>query len=231
MSSSKAGSNAFSADELNTLSLWDAPDVSNGKSEDVEIEDTSSVILTVDDIEAMQKQAYQEAFVKGEKIGREEGKKEGIKQGYEESKHLVEAQVEKFIGLLKSLSEPFNQMDEEVESSIVHLSLLIAKQVIKRELKLNPEHIINVVKGGLKVLPVANKKVSITLHPDDAAILKESFPKDEKIDDWHFIEDSSITPGGCLLSTNVSQIDQTVEQRISEIITQVLDKDITEEAE
>jgi len=231
MSSSKTGSSAFSADELSTLSLWDAPDVSNGKSEDVELEDTSAVVLTVDDIEAMQQQAYQEAFVKGEKVGREEGKKEGIKQGYEESKHLLEAQVEKFIGLLKSLSEPFNQMDEEVETSIVHLSLLIAKQVIKRELKQNPEQIINVVKEALKVLPVANKKVSCTLHPDDTAILKKSFPKDEKIEDWRFIEDASITPGGCLLSTNVSQIDQTVEQRISEIITQVLDKDIAEDVE
>lgn len=231
MSSSKASSPAFSADELSTLSLWDAPDVSNGKSEDVELEDTSSVVLTVDDIEAMQQQAYQEAFVKGEKIGREEGKKEGIKQGYEESKHLVEAQVEKFMGLLKSLSEPFNQIDEEVESSIVHLSLLIAKQVIKRELKQNPEQIINVVKEALKVLPIANKKVSITLHPEDAVILKESFPKDEKIEDWRFIEDASITQGGCLLSTNVSQIDQTVEQRISEIITRVLDTDVAEEAE
>jgi len=231
MSSSKVGSTAFSADELSTLSLWDAPDVSNGKSEDVELEDTSAVVLTVDDIETMQKQAYQEAFVKGEKVGREEGKKEGIKQGYEESKHLVEAQVEKFIGLLKSLSEPFNQMDEEVESSIVHLSLLIAKQVIKRELKQNPEHIITVVKEALKVLPVANKKVSITLHPDDAALLKEGFPKDEKIEDWRFIEDAAITPGGCLINTNVSQIDQTIEQRISEIITRVLDEDIAEDAE
>jgi hypothetical protein len=37
MSSSKEG--GFSDDELGTLSLWDVPDVSTGKSEDISLED------------------------------------------------------------------------------------------------------------------------------------------------------------------------------------------------
>jgi flagellar assembly protein FliH len=78
MSSSKEG--GFSDDELGTLSLWDVPDVSTGKSEDISLEDTEPTVLTAEDIDAVQKQAYQEAFVKGEAIGFEEGKKRVIKK-------------------------------------------------------------------------------------------------------------------------------------------------------
>lgn len=236
MSSSKRGSGSFSADELGTLSLWDVPDVSTGTSEDISLEEAETTVLTAEDIDTVQKQAYQEAFEKGEKIGFAEGKKkgyeEGKKLGYQESRSLLEKKAEQFTDLLKSLSEPFDQVDEEVEKSIVQLSLLIAKQVIKGELKQTPEQILKVVKQVLKVLPVANNKISISLHPEDVLLIKEGFTQEEELQQWNLVEDASITRGGCLVKTAISQIDQTVETRISEMVALILDEDtVAEEPE
>ena len=234
MSSSKRVGGVFSDDELGTLSLWDVPDVSAGTSEDITLEEAESTVLTAEDIDAVQKQAYQEAFVKGEKQGYQEGKKQGIeegkKQGYQEGKHLLEEKSVEFTELLKSLSEPFEQMDEEVENSIVQLSLLIAKQVIRDELKQDPEKILKIVKQTLKVLPVAKNKISISLHPEDALLIKEGFAKEKEFDEWNLVEDVSITRGGCLVKTAISQIDQTLETRIAEMAALILDKDIAEES-
>jgi len=235
MSLSKGIGKGFSDDELGTLSLWDVPDVSTGTSEDITLEETEPAVLTADDIDAMQKQAYEEAYIKGEKVGVEEGKKKGLeqgkKQGYAESKYLLEEQAGNLIEVLKSLSEPFERIDAEVERSIVQLSMLIAKQIVKHELKQNPEQIVTVVKEALKVLPVAHNKISVTLHPEDIALLKSGLEKEADISAWNFIEDASLARGGCLLSTAFSQIDQSVENRILEITTRVLDEDISEQAE
>lgn len=83
MTSSK-GRN-FSQDELDALSLWDVPDVLERRSEDVSLDDTVSPVLTVEQIEIMQTQAYDEAFAKG--------KEEGYKVGFSEGKELGKAEV------------------------------------------------------------------------------------------------------------------------------------------
>lgn len=75
MNSSKTS--RFTAAELESLILWSMPDVSGGEAPaELEVEEVEEVeeaeptpILTVDEIEAMQKQAYDEAFAQGKMHG------------------------------------------------------------------------------------------------------------------------------------------------------------------
>ncbi|NOQ15472.1 MAG: flagellar assembly protein FliH [Methyloprofundus sp.] len=232
MSSSKG--RFFSDDELDALSLWDAPDVSRAKSEDIALEDTSSPILTVDEIEAMQNQAYQEAFAKGKEagysagfaegkeLGSKEGKAEGLEQGYAENKHLLQEQVVRFIAILESLSAPLEQLDERVEESLVQLAVMIAKQIVRRELKIDSGQIVAVVKEAVKALPVARQKITLSLHPDDAAMVREAMSLDEDAPAWAVNEDPLLTRGGCLVTTDTSNIDATVENKLATIIATIL---------
>ncbi len=224
----------FSQDELDTLSLWDVPDVLGGRSEEISLEDAASPVLTVEQIEAMQAQAYDEAFAKGKQEGYEvgfsegkelgaaEGKAEGLEQGYAENKHLLQEQVARFIPLLESLTEPFEQLDEQVEQAIAQLAIIIAKQVVRRELKLDPKQIVAVVKETVKALPVARQKITLALHPDDAELVRESLSLDADAPTWAIEEDPLLTRGGCVVSTDTSHIDATVENKLSTIIATVL---------
>jgi len=232
MNSSKG--TVFSADELEALSLWEAPDVSKPSSEEVSLDETVSPILTVDEIEAMQKQAYDEAFANGKQEGYEvgfsegktvgfnEGKAEGLEQGYAENKYLLQEQVARFISLLESLSEPFKKLDECVEQSLAKLAILIAKQVVRRELKLDPKQIVAVVKETVKALPVAHQKVTLSLHPDDVILIREAMSLEEDTPTWVLVEDPLLTRGGCVVATETSHIDATVENKIAMIIATVL---------
>ncbi len=224
----------FSDDELEALSLWEVPDVSGAKSEDITLEETSSTILTVDEIEAMQKQAYQEAFAKGKEagyeagfvegkeVGHREGKAEGLKQGYAENKHLLQEQVVHFIALLESLSAPLEKLDAQVEESLVQLAIMIAKQIVRRELKIDSGQIVAVVKEAVKALPVARQKVTLSLHPDDALMVREAMSLDEDAPAWTLNEDPLLTRGGCLVTTDTSSIDATVENKLATIIATIL---------
>jgi len=217
----------FTAAELESLRLWSMPDVSGvdapvRESETVELEDEPTPILTVDEIESMQKQAYDEAFAQGKMHGFQQGFDEGSKKGYEDNLHLLQSQAAMLVGLLESLSEPFKRLDEEVEKELVKLVIGIATQIIRREIKLDPGQIVAVVRETINVLPLASQKISLRLHPEDAEVVRSALALDEMSPSWGIVEDPLITRGGCEVDTELSHIDATVEHRLAAVISTLL---------
>jgi flagellar assembly protein FliH len=223
----------FSSSELASLSTWNLPDISDpvihchtsGKSESVDIEDEISPILTVDEIEAMQKQAYDEAFsqgkIEGFQLGFDQGFTEGSKKGYEEKVGLLQNKAAEFAGLIDSLNEPFKALDDEVERELVKLSIGIATQIIRREIKLDPGQVIAAVRETINVLPLSSQKIHLYLHPEDAELVRSALSLDEMSTTWGVIEDPLITRGGCKVDTDVSHVDATVENRLAAIIATI----------
>jgi len=216
----------FTASELEALRLWSMPDVSGAEDikepEPVELEEEPTPVLTVDEIEAMQKQAYDEAFAQGKMHGFQQGFDEGSKKGYEDNLHLLQSQAATLIGLLESLSEPFKRLDEEVEKELVKLVIGIATQIIRREIKLDPGQIVAVVRETINVLPLASQKISLKLHPEDAEVVRSALALDEMSPSWGIVEDPLVTRGGCEVDTEISHVDATVEHRLAAVIATLL---------
>ncbi|MDP3589727.1 MAG: flagellar assembly protein FliH [Methylobacter sp.] len=219
----------FTASELESLRLWSMPDVSGvdavRESETVELEEEPTPILTVDEIEAMQKQAYDEAFAQGKMHGFQQGFDEGSKKGYEDNVHLLQSQAATLVSLLESLSEPFKKLDEEVEKELVKLVIGIATQIIRREIKLDPGQIVAVVRETINVLPLSSQKISLKLHPEDAGLVRSALALDEMSSNWSIVDDPLITRGGCEVDTEISHVDATVEHRLAAVIATVLGGD------
>jgi len=239
ISETSAKTSEFSDAELESLSLWRMPDVSSGnKASSTIFKPVPLSVLTVDDIELMQKQAYDESFLQGKKEGYsvghnqgladgfDEGFKDGLAkgslQGYEENLHILQAKASEFNLILESLSEPFKNLDAEVEKELINIALAIATQVIYREIKLDPEIILKVVKTAIKSLPISAQKISIHLHPEDVELVRSAFELDEVSSAWIVVEDLLITKGGCAVDTDISHIDATVEKRLSVVIATLL---------
>lgn len=216
----------FTASELAALELWSMPDVSGEEDvrepEIVEIEDEPTPILTVDEIEAMQKQAYDEAFAQGKMHGFQQGFDEGSKKGYEDNLHLLQTQAATLVSLLESLSEPFKRLDDEVEKELVKLVIAIATQIIRREIKMDPGQIVAVVRETINVLPLGSQKISLKLHPEDAELVRSALALDEMSSSWTMVEDPLITRGGCEVDTEISRVDATVEHRLAAVIANLL---------
>ncbi len=224
MNSSK--SSRFTASELESLRLWSMPDVSGVEpvkvSETVELDNEPTPILTVDEIEAMQKQAYDEAFAQGKALGFQQGFDEGSKKGYDENVHLLQSQAVILVSLLESLSEPFKALDQEVEKELVKLVIGIAAQIIRREIKLDPGQIVAVVREAINVLPLATQKITLRLHPEDAELVRSVLALDDMSPSWGLVEDPLITRGGCKVDTEVSHVNATLEHRLAAVIANVL---------
>ncbi len=213
----------FTASELESLRLWSMPDVSGAEEpEEVELDDEPTPVLTVDEIEAMQKQAYDEAFAQGKMHGFQQGFDEGSKKGYEDNLHLLQSQAATLVSLLESLSEPFKSLDEEVEKELVKLAIGIATQIIRREIKLDPGQIVAAVRETINVLPLSSQKISLKLHPEDAELVRSALALDDMSPSWSIVEDPLITRGGCQVDTEISHVDATVEHRLAAVIATIL---------
>lgn len=228
MSSSDKG--RFTDAELQALSLWDAPDVcasdKAGRSESVALDENLGPVMTVDEIEAMQNQAYTGAFARGEEEGRKAGHKqgyeEGLQQGYAENRQLLQSQAQQLLSIMQTLNEPFQKLDEEVEKELVALAMAVAAQLVRRELKSDPGQVIAAVREAVAVLPLSAQNITLHLHPEDADLVRSALALDEISPPWKIIEEPLITCGGCKVDTEVSHIDATVENRLAAVIANVL---------
>lgn len=232
MNSSK--SPGFSVSELASLSAWLLPDISENGAYSVDVERMESLdseenparILTVDEIEAMQKQAYEEAFAQGKLEGYQQGFDQGLaagtKQAYDENTELLHQKAVLFANLIESLRDPFQALDDEVERELVKLSIAIATQIIRREIKLDPGQVIASVREAINVLPLSSQKIQLYLHPEDAELVRSALSLDEMSTAWGVVEDPLITRGGCKVDTDISHVNATVENRLAAVIATLL---------
>ncbi|MDJ0709924.1 MAG: flagellar assembly protein FliH [Woeseiaceae bacterium] len=166
--------------------------------------------LTAGKLQELQQAAYDEAFAKGHA--------EGLAAGADE----VQQRGERFDKLLRALCEPFDRLDESVEKQLVELATMLVRQLFRREIRLDPTHVIGVVREAIQKLPIASRNVQVHLHPDDAALVRDSLAPAEGEPAWSLVEDPLIACGGCKVTTENSQIDATTDARLNAVISAAL---------
>jgi len=163
---------------------------------------------TVEEIEALQKQAYDEAV----KAGHTEGIKQGLQEMTNKARQLQKA--------FNFLQQPLNELDKQVEQQLTELAILLAEQLLQKESKLDAQHIQNLVHNSLEYLPVKSRDIQVRLNADDIALLNQA-EIDTNEQSWNCVADNSVTPGGCIIESAASHIDATVETRVQQLVDQI----------
>jgi len=120
-------------------------------------------------------------------------------------------------------SDAMAELDANVEQELVALAIAMVKQLVRRELRLDPGEIIGVVREALSVLPVATRSVRLHLHPEDATLVREVLSlSDDEDRTWQIVEDPVLSRGGCRVVSETSRVDASVEARLNAVIAQAL---------
>lgn len=159
---------------------------------------------TVDEIERMHIEAA------------EAGRKAGFEHGYEEGTARVRMEALQINTLLEHLETAVSEFDQQVGESLVRLALEIARQVVRRELKTQPQCLLDVVRETLAQLP--HQHVSIHVHPDDAQLVRVHLADQVQHGAHRIREDASLARGGCRLDAAGTQVDATVEMRWKRVV-------------
>jgi flagellar assembly protein FliH len=166
--------------------------------------------MTARELEEIHNQARREGFEQGLKQGREAGSQEFMQR------------FQLLDDAMQRLARPFEQLDESVEQQLVQLAMLVARQLVRRELKTDPAQVVAVVREALAALPVGARDVRLALNPEDAAMIREVLLLQEGDHAIRVIEDPVQSRGGCRVLTETSQIDATVESRLNAVIANTL---------
>ncbi|RJG49024.1 flagellar assembly protein FliH [Motilimonas pumila] len=194
---------------------------------------------TLEEIEAIRTDAFDEGFkegqaagfAKGEEEGRleglgkghEEGLMQGLQQGLELGAEQIATQSGQWQVLTEQLHFPKLQLDKQIELELVQLAMALAQQIVKVEVQTNPQVILAALKQAIDALPFAAQKTTLLLHPDDLVLVKAVFG-DEECDKrgWSLQAEPSFNRGDCQVKTDISSVDYPLEMRVNQVLKQFL---------
>ena len=155
---------------------------------------------------------------------REDAVDEGYREGLKKADAEIEAIKQRLRNLIEFLDKPLQALNEEVEQQLTQVAVTLAQQLVRRELRIEPEEIVGLIRDSVKLLPGNSRNISILIHPEDASLVRSavSIASNEGDRSWEIIEDPMITRGGCEIKSRSSTINATLENRLAALAASVL---------
>ena len=155
-------------------------------------------------IAEIEAQAFQKGYAEGEKAALDSQRVE------------VAAAVQSMRQAIVEIQSVRQEIYHSIEREVVELALSIARKVVCQEIKINPDAVVCVAREALSQVDVPGK-IKIRLNPDDLEFITSSqgqiseFLKE--MDNVTVEAEQGITSGGCLIETNLGEIDARIEKQ------------------
>lgn len=153
-------------------------------------------------------QAYAQGFTEGEKVGVDSEKKN------------LKSVLDTLGQVVQQLDEIRNEIYRYSEKEVVSLAMGIATKIVRHEVIINKNVILNVLKQALKKI-VDYDKIKIRVNPSDLQFLKtQNHQFSHLIDNMEsivFEKDEAILAGGCLIQTNSGDIDARIDKQLEAV--------------
>lgn len=153
--------------------------------------------------------------------GFERGKAEGIASGIAEAKAIAG----RMTALADELAKPFRSQDTVVTRELAGVAVLLARQIVRRELTVDSTVVTDILDQALSTLYKLDAEIVVFLNPVDAAHLRELDHAPAALEGkaWKIVEDGALSPGGCQVKTPTSFVDASVEKQMELVFANLLD--------
>ncbi|HLV18978.1 MAG TPA: flagellar assembly protein FliH [Pseudomonas sp.] len=185
------------------------------KVEEVPVEAVQPI--TLEELEAIRQEAYNEGFSTGEKDGFHTGQL----RARQEAEARLNEQLARLERLMGHLMEPIAEQDQALEAALVDLVAHVSREVIQRELRMDSSQLQQILSEALGLLPMGAGNLRIHVNPQDFELVKALRERHEE--SWKIVEDASLEPGGCRVESQNSLVDATVETRLKQALAQLFE--------
>jgi flagellar assembly protein FliH len=169
------------------------------------------------DMQGGERRVWQEAEAAGRAAGLE-----AARSDIEARQRKLDETARRMESVLQALSRPLAQLDDEVHGQIALLATALARALLRRELRTEPTQIIGIVRDTVALLPASARGVRVTLHPEDAALVRERLSVAGPEQAWSIVDDPILSRGDCRVQTDYAQIDARIETRLNEALSLLL---------
>jgi flagellar assembly protein FliH len=150
---------------------------------------------------------------------RERGYAEGYAEGLRQAQVAQGAALAQLAALVENAVHQTSGFTQGLEAQLVELALAVAEKVLEREVSIDPALVVGVLRGALQEMQEA-ASVQVRVNPRDHEVVAEHWdvllrrPVAERS---QLIADERIQCGGCVLETQLGQVDAQLATKLSQI--------------
>lgn len=174
---------------------------------------TAQLLPTPDELERIR----EEARASGHSLGY----REGVEAGQQAMATTVAETTAHFAELLGNLQVSLAHIDQHVADQVLNVALEVAAQVLRGAIDTRPELLLPVIREALGALPLHHAHVVLRLNPADSSSIREQIGEQLSQTGTQIVDDTEITPGGCLLVAGASEVDATIETRWRRVLESI----------
>ncbi|MFI4867252.1 MAG: flagellar assembly protein FliH [Steroidobacteraceae bacterium] len=169
------------------------------------------------DLDVIEREAWDKGYAEGREAGLA-----AVLQEQQSALAESDRRVQHLGSILEFMAKPLAEVDDQVQRQLAMLAGAIARQIVRRELKIHPDDIIAVIRDTVSLLPVTARDVRVHLNPEDAKLVRSRLAEVTSERAWSITEDPILPRGGCRVTSESSTIDAQLEQRLGAAIAAVL---------
>jgi type III secretion protein L len=134
----------------------------------------------------------------------------GLQIGYEEG-------LKRWNEILAGAWQARENLKTEWEQSLLHLAVRVAEKIVGEQLRLHPDTIVPIVREALKSLG-QERQLTLLIHPDHRETVQANLDRLQALvgssRQIHLVVDPGMTPGGCVVESELGVIDAKLETQL-----------------
>ena len=164
---------------------------------------------------------------------RQEGFADGFAQGMAQARLEAQRQINEFTlnqgreaaqgfaRLFESAQTRLADAEQDIARGVLEVAVEIARQVVRRELSVNPNSLQPVVREALSLLLADSKSAVVRLNPLDLEVLQDVVRSEFTGLTLTLVGDPTMTRGGCQVESAGTVVDGTLEKRWSRAVARL----------
>jgi flagellar assembly protein FliH len=168
-------------------------------------------------------------------VVRQEGHTEGFSEGYTQghAQAVLETQkqisdyienegretAQRFGQLLSAVQVQLDLSEKVLSHGVLSLACAIARKILGQEISVNADAVLPVITQGLALLMDDGKNAKVRLNPLDFEELKDRLSVEFSEVSLTLVSDPSVACGGCLIESQDTIVDGTIEKRWSRTLS------------
>jgi flagellar assembly protein FliH len=153
--------------------------------------------------ETLRSQAVQDGFV------------EGLRRSQEESAASLAPALDALRSAMDEVVAARDEIVDEAEKRAVALAVSIAEKIVAGALEVQPERVVDVVRGALRGL-LDSDRIVVCVHPDDVELLRLA-GQEQGGPQIEIYAERRVGRGGALVRTSTGEIDARVATKLAAV--------------
>jgi flagellar biosynthesis/type III secretory pathway protein FliH len=156
-------------------------------------------------------------------------RREGFEAGYAEGKAAAEREAHDLLhfaeNAVREAVESRSRLIAESEEALVRLAVDVAERIVKADLQLHPERVLNVLEGALRKAFVRDR-LTVVCNPADLALIEEGqdalATQVGTLQHLELIGDRRVQRGGVVVRTDAGDVDATLDSQLERLCEAML---------